>query len=96
VVSAADPFGHEYFSENSAVNFGAVCSSCDDIASTVTSQSQRPTDANANGQASVSGAVWREGWTLLGAKFKLPYSDIALSLKPLAIGHVYMYTVCLE
>jgi hypothetical protein len=39
--------------------------------------------------ASDSGAVRREGRTILGAKFKVLYSEIALSRKPFRIGYKY-------
>jgi hypothetical protein len=45
-----------------------------------------------NSYASDSGAVQQEGRIILGAKFKLLYSEIALSWKPLRIGHMYMCT----
>jgi hypothetical protein len=45
--------------------------------------------------ASDNGAVWREARTILGAIFKLLYSEIALSLKPFGIGHMYIYTLLL-
>ena len=38
--------------------------------------------------ASYSGAVWREGRTILGSKSKLLYSEIALSWKPFGVGHI--------
>ena len=40
--------------------------------------------------ASDSGAVRREGRAILGAKFKLLYSEIALPRKPFAIRHMYI------
>jgi hypothetical protein len=46
---------------------------------------------HANAHASDSGAVRREGRTILGPKSKLLYSVIALSRKPLGIGHMYIY-----
>jgi hypothetical protein len=46
--------------------------------------------------ASCRGAVRREWWTILGAKFKLLYGEIALSRKPFGIGHMYMYTFSLR
>jgi hypothetical protein len=42
-------------------------------------------------RATYSGAVRREWRTTLGAKSKLLYRAIALSRKPLWIGHMYMY-----
>jgi hypothetical protein len=42
--------------------------------------------------ASDSGAVWWEGRTILGAKSKLLYSEIAVSWKLFGIGHMYTYT----
>jgi hypothetical protein len=41
---------------------------------------------------SYPGAVQRECGTILGAQSKLLYSELALSLKPFAIGHLYIYT----
>jgi hypothetical protein len=39
----------------------------------------------------------REGKTILGAKFKLLYSEKALSRKPFGIGHMYiLYTFLLR
>jgi hypothetical protein len=46
--------------------------------------------------ASDSGAVRRDGWTILGAKSKLLYSEIALSRKPFEIGHIHIYTLLLR
>jgi hypothetical protein len=40
--------------------------------------------------ASYHRALWRERRTILGAHFKLLYSEIGLSRKPFGIG--YMYT----
>jgi hypothetical protein len=40
--------------------------------------------------ASDSGAVWREGRIILGAKSKVLYSEIALCRAPFGIGHVYI------
>ena len=61
------------------------------------------TFANHNGQltlddshASDSGAVRREERTILGAKSKLLYSEIALTRKAFGIGHMYIYTFCLQ
>jgi hypothetical protein len=38
----------------------------------------------------------REGRTVLGAKSKLLYSETAISRKPFAIGHMYVYTFWLR
>ena len=46
--------------------------------------------------ASYSGAVRQEWRTIFGAKFKLLYSEIALSRKPFRIGHTYIYTFSLR
>ena len=48
--------------------------------------------------ASYSGAVRREGRTILGAKSKLLYCEIALSRKSFGIGHMYCTYIhfCLE
>ena len=51
-----------------------------------------PTDSH----ASYSGSVWREWRTVLGAKSKLLYSEMALCRKPFGIGHTYMYTFLLR
>jgi hypothetical protein len=49
-----------------------------------------------NSHASDSGAVGREGRTILGAKSKLLYSEIVKSRKPFGIGHMYIYTFLLR
>jgi hypothetical protein len=46
--------------------------------------------------ASYSGTVRWQWRTILGAQSKLLYSEIAVSRKPHAIGHTYIYTFCLE
>jgi hypothetical protein len=46
--------------------------------------------------ASDSGTVWQEGRTILGAKSKLLYREIALSRKPFRIGPMYIYTFLLR
>ena len=59
---------------------------------------------NPNGQltlhtdlrASYSGAVRREGRTILGNKSKLLYSEIALYWKLFVIGHMYVYRLLLR
>ena len=52
---------------------------------------------NTDSHASYSGAVWRKWRRILGAKFKLLYSETALSRKQFVIGHMYVYTFfCLE
>jgi hypothetical protein len=54
-------------------------------------QSQRPNDAS---HRFICFRQWRstgEGRTILGAKFKLLCSEIALSRKLLGIGHMYIY-----
>jgi hypothetical protein len=43
--------------------------------------------------ASDSGTIWGEERTIIGAKSKLLYSELALSWKPF---RMYMYTFCLE
>ena len=43
--------------------------------------------------SSDSGAVRREERKILGAKSKLQYSEIALSLQTFGIGHMYIYTL---
>ena len=45
---------------------------------------------------SYSGAVRRKRRTILVAKSKLLYSEMVLSWKPFAIGHVYIYTFLLR
>ena len=61
--------------------------------STYTRQLTIHTDSH----ASYSGAARREWRTILGAKFKLLYSETALSRKQFVIGHMYVYTFfCLE
>jgi hypothetical protein len=59
-------------------------------------QSQRPTDVSADSHASDSGAVRREGRTILGAKSKLLCSEIALSRKLFRIRHIHIYIFCFE
>jgi hypothetical protein len=52
---------------------------------------------HADSHASYSGAVRREWRTILGAKSKIMCSEIALSRKPFAIGHMYIYSFfCVE
>jgi len=46
--------------------------------------------------ASDSGAVRRKGRTILGAKSKVLYNEIAVSLKQFKIGHMFMYTFLLR
>jgi hypothetical protein len=43
-----------------------------------------------------SGALWREGRTILGTKSKLLYSEIALPRKFLGIEYMYVYTFLLR
>jgi hypothetical protein len=57
---------------------------------------QPQTEPHTDSHASYSGAVWRERRTILGAKFKLLYSEIALSWKPFGIGHMQIHTFLLR
>jgi hypothetical protein len=45
------------------------------------------TDSHASG----SGVVWWKGRTILGVKFKLLYSETALSREPFGIEHVQIH-----
>jgi hypothetical protein len=59
-------------------------------------QSQRPTDAS---HRFIFFRQWRSmagGKTILGAKSKLLYNEIALSRKPFGIGHMYVYNFLLR
>jgi hypothetical protein len=42
--------------------------------------------------ASDSGTLWQDGWTILGAKSELVYSETALSWKLFRIGHIHFFT----
>jgi hypothetical protein len=47
--------------------------------------------SHTDSHASDSGAVWWEGRTILDAKYKLLYSEIALSWKPFGMTHVHTH-----